>query len=433
MKSGSFVVRMSGEPLNTGIGTMTRQGMKRILVYTHNSIGLGHAFRTLAVITGIKRWRPDIDFLVLSGTSVPQVFFAEGIEVIKLPSVKLDINHKDNPMHSRYLTGFELESIFDFRQQIIMASFDFFQPDALVIEHNMTGQMSELIPLLMKKWMRKGGPVDFALAHICRGIMKWVPLLKIPYQNPRHRSESINIGALYDFMYVLEDREVIDINKQFLGNDPELEKKIRYLGKITNKVYGELASRREALERFGLPDMKIVLVSLGRNNRMFELSQRLLEIYTNADIRRDYQMVMVLDPYMDNDAAKALRKHPLSEGVRFLPFVPDLVDLIRHSELVISRAGYNTVNEILLTGAKAILIPESHGGGEQELRAQNIHEENVRVLTEEQFLTPDTEQLLSELLSRKDRQISVKFDKYAIGKSIIDDLENWKATPRTCR
>ncbi|MGB9618647.1 MAG: hypothetical protein ACPL7J_15110, partial [Desulfomonilaceae bacterium] len=128
--------------------------IKRILVYTHNSIGLGHAFRTLALITGMKRWRPDIDFLVISGTSIPQIFFREGIEVIKLPSVKLDIDRQDNPMVSRYLSGFGLEEIFDFRQNMIMSTFDFFQPDVLMIEHNMTGQMSELIPLLMKKWMR---------------------------------------------------------------------------------------------------------------------------------------------------------------------------------------------------------------------------------------------------------------------------------------
>ena len=38
--------------------------IKRVLVYTHNSIGLGHAFRTLAVITGMRKWRPDIDFLI---------------------------------------------------------------------------------------------------------------------------------------------------------------------------------------------------------------------------------------------------------------------------------------------------------------------------------------------------------------------------------
>ncbi len=412
---------------------MPLENVKRILVYTHNSIGLGHAFRTLAVITGMKKWRPDIDFLVVSSTSVPQIFFKEGIEVIKLPSVKIDIDQKDNPMRSRYLTGFELEAIFDFRQKLIMESFDFFQPDVLIIEHNMTGQMSELIPLLMKKWMRKGGPVDFALVHICRGIMKWIPLLSIPYQNPRHRSESINIGALYDFMYVLEDREVIDINKQFLGNDPELEKKIRYLGKITNKAYGELPSRNEALDRFGLPNKKTILISLGRNCRVIDLSKRFLEMLERTGVGDNYQVVMVMDPYLDNGVAQELCCNPLSKNVRFLPFVPDLVDLVHHSDLVICRAGYNTVNEILLTGTKAIVIPENHGGGEQELRAQSVHEGNICISTEDEILFNNPDNLLCDILNRPASRVSFKFDKYAVGKSILDDLEDWKARPRPCR
>jgi len=413
---------------------MALENVKRILVYTHNSIGLGHAFRTLAVITGIKKWRPDIDFLVISGTSIPQIFFREGIEVIKLPSIKLDIDREGNPMHSRYLSGFELESIFDFRQSIIMASFDFFQPDALIIEHNMTGQMSELIPLLMKKWMRKGGPVDFALVHICRGIMKWVPLLRIPYQNPRHRSESINIGELYDFMYVLEDREVIDINKAFLGNDPDLEKKIAYLGKITNKVYEELPGRQAALDRFCLPDRKIILISLGRNQQVFPLFRKLLEILEEIGTSPDYLIAMVVDPYLDGAAAEALRNDPRNKWVRFLAFVPDLVELIRHSELVITRAGYNTVNEILLTGTKAIIIPESHGGGEQELRVQTIKRDHVRMLTETEILNDHAaEESILGLLSEDLPRIPSPFDKYTIGKRIIDDLEDWKSRPRICR
>ncbi len=285
---------------------MTAERIKRILIYTHNSIGLGHAFRTLAVITGIKKWRPDIDFLVISGTSIPQIFFRQGIELIKLPSIGLDIDRQDSPMYSRYLSGFELAEIFDFRQRIIMESFAFFQPDVLIVEHNMTGQMSELIPVLMKKWMRKGGPVDFCLVHLCRGIMRWIPLLAIPYQNPRHRSESIYIGSLYDFMYVLEDREVIDINKAFLGNDPELEKKIRYLGKITHKAPEELAPRQETLERFGLPDRGIILISLGRNHRVAALAKALFLALERSGIKATHEVVMFLDPYLDPQAAEAL-------------------------------------------------------------------------------------------------------------------------------
>jgi len=405
---------------------MAQNQIKRVLVYTHNSIGLGHAFRTLAVMTGMKKWRPDIDFLVISGTSIPQIFFDEGIEVIKLPSIKLDIDREGSPMLSRYLSGFDLESIFDFRQTVIMASFDFFQPDALIVEHNMTGQMSELIPLLMKKWVRKGGPVDFPLVHVCRGIMKWVPLLRIPYQNPRHRSESINIGELYDFMYVLEDRDVIDINKAFLGDDPELEKKIRYLGKVTNRVPGEFPSRREVLDRFCLPDCGIVLLSLGRNSKVFDLTIKLLEILNTRRAGDDRQIVMVLDLYLENAVSEAIRRHPLCQNVRILDFFPDMVDLVNEADTVISRAGYNTVNEILLTGAKAVLIPECHGGGEQEQRAKSIGAENVCVLNENEVLNGIGGQRMLDFMDKVLPSVPHKFDKYAIGKVIIDDLENWK-------
>lgn len=405
---------------------MGQDSIKRILVYTHNSIGVGHAFRTAAVISGIKKWRPDIDFLVISGTSVPQVFFKEDIEVIKLPSVKIDIDNSHNSLHSRYLTGFDLEAVFDFRQRLIMASFDFLQPDALIVEHNMTGQMSELIPLLMKKWMRKGGPVDFPLVHVCRGIMKWIPLLRIPYQNPRHRSESINIGALYDFMYVLEDREVIDINKSFLGDDPELENKIKYLGKITNKIYEDLPSRADTLDRFGLPDKKLIVISLGRNHKVLDLSISTIEALNKILDYDVYKIVMILDTYLDKSAVAALRSHDLCKHVRFISFLPDLVDLFNHSELVISRAGYNTVNELLLTGSKAIIVPESHGGGEQELRAESIKARNIKVLNEDDILRNDCSAAISTFLSSGLRDTPVPFNKYSIGKAIIEDLEGWK-------
>ncbi len=401
------------------------ESIRRILVYTHNSIGLGHAVRTLAVVTAVRKWRPDINFLVISSTSVPQIFFNEGIEVVKLPSVKLDIDRKDDPMVPRYLTDFDIESIFEFRQRMILETFDFFRPDALMIEHNMTGQMSEIIPLLMKKYIRQGGPADFALVHVCRGIMRWVPLLRIPYQNPRHKSESINLGELYDFMYVLEDREVIDINKAFLGNDPDLEPKIRYLGKITTKNYAELAPRRDVLDRFSLQDKKIILVSLGRNHNVPELSKKVLQTMERAGVDRDHQVVMVLDAYLDKGARRQIRSQQENTQVKFMDFVPDLVDLVNQSELVVCRAGYNTVNEILLTGTKALLIPESHGSAEQEQRVRSLPHANISILSEEDALRNSNETLILDLLSCPRICGSLAFDKYAAGKVIIDELEEW--------
>jgi len=406
---------------------MAPSNIRRILVYTHNSIGLGHAFRTLAVLTGIKHWRPEIDFLVLSGTSVPHVFHRAGIEVIKLPSVKMEIGPEGQRLQPRYLNTFRLENLFDVRQRLISQTFDFFEPDVLMIEHNMTGQMNELIHLQLRKWMRRGGPLDFAMVYLCRGIMSRGPLLRIPYQNPRHRSEWVNIGQLFDFMYVLEERDFIDVNREFLGNDSELEDKIRYLGRITNKTSAELPPREQVLRRLRLADRGIVLLTLGRHGQLPELAGRILEALERTGIKDKYQILLALDPYLDRQTVETLRNHPLAGEVIFLPFEPELGDLISVADLVICRAGYNTINEILLGDTRAVVIPEDHAGGEQELRAQRMPQENVTVASESEIINGRTEELLLEILNRKVTPLGYNFDKYAIGRAILDDLEAWKA------
>jgi predicted glycosyltransferase len=399
--------------------------IKRILVYTHNAIGLGHAFRTLAVLTGIRRWRPDIDFLVLSGTSVPHVFLQEGIEIIKLPAVKMDLDKPAQRLQPRYLTSFKLEDVFDYRQWLILAAFDFFKPDALFVEHNMAGLMNEVIPLLLKKRLRRGGSGDFPLVHLSRGILRDGPILSLPWPNPQHLCESINIRDLFDFLYVLEDNSTIDVSQEYLNNDRSLEHNLHYLGPITVKAPEDLPGRDEVLRRHGLVGKRVVLLTLGRHGQVAELTRHVLTALAHCGLSDDHQIVMVLDPYLDAGTARGIQADPLAKQALILPFIPCLVDLIHAAELVICRAGYNTVNEVLMTGAKALVIPEQHPSGEQERRARFVPRENISVTSEQDFLAGRAEGMLLELLNRKPTPMNFNFDKYAIGRRIMEDLEGW--------
>ncbi len=404
---------------------MTESSIKRVLFYTHNSIGLGHAVRTLAIITGMRRANPDVDFLVISGTSVPQIFSREGIEIIKLPSTKLEMKSTGNSLKPRYLNSVSLEQIFDFRQSIITDAFQFFEPQVLMIEHNMTGQMNELVPLQLKKYMRRGGRLDFAMCYVCRGILSRGPLLRIPYQNPRHGSESVNIGQLYDFIYVLEDRKIVDVNREFLGNDPDLDPKIKYLGKITSKVRSEIAPRADVLAGLDLPDKPIILMTLGRHGEILQIAQGVLNTMDKEELWTRYQIILVLDPYLEKERVAELRQTVKNRGGKVMPFTPDLLDLISASELVICRAGYNTVNEVLLTDTKALIIAEDHIGGEQEFRVKSLPRDNIEVLYPSQADQGRLNELIPGLLNRKSTSLNYDFDKYAIGRSMVLDLEDW--------
>ena len=404
---------------------MTESSIKRVLFYTHNSIGLGHAVRTLAIITGMRRYNPDIDFMVLSGTSVPQLFSREGIEIIKLPSTKMVMSESGAILKPRYLKSLPLEQIFDFRQTIITEAFQFFEPQVLIVEHNMTGQMNELVPLQLKKYMRRGGKLDFAMCYVCRGIMSRGPLLRIPYQNPRHGSESVNIGQLYDFIYVLEDQKIIDVNREFLGNDPDLDPKIKYLGKITSKVRSEIGAREDVLAGLELPDKPIILMTLGRHGEILDMAKGVLNTLDKERLWAGYQVILVLDPYLEKERVAELKQTVEDRGGRVMPFTPDLLDLINASEMVVCRAGYNTVNEVLLTDTKALIIAEDHAGGEQEFRINSLPKNNIEVLHPSQADQARLDELIPRLLNRKAVSLGYDFDKYAIGRTMVQDLESW--------
>ncbi len=398
---------------------------ERIMYYTHNSIGLGHAFRAVAVITGMKKHRPDIDFLVVSGTSVPELFLRNGIEIVKLPSVKFHIDEDTYYLGPRYLDHCSVEEISDLRQKIIEDTFSTFRPDVLIVEHNMLGQRGEIIPLLLKKWRQIPQEDTFALVHISRGILRNPSLIEAPFNDRRQRSESIYVGDLYNFIYVMEDREVIDVNKAYFGNRRSLKKKIQYMGKITVKTRGELAPKEDVHHMVNGSGHEIILVSLGRRKSALRIAEILFRAFYDLNLQNTYRLVFVIDPYLDPGLKEQMVQRFSNGHVSFFDFLPNLVDIINVSSLVIGRAGYNTLSEILLTDSKAILIPEEHGHQEQETRLDKVQNANISVLYEENLTLERFRETLDHMLHRDPVSLNCSFDKYAIAKKILQDLDGY--------
>jgi predicted glycosyltransferase len=403
-------------------GAALSNRIRRILIYSHNSIGHGHTFRILAIITGIKKWRSDIDFLVVSGTSVPHVLLKEGIEVIKLPSIKKMITEKDDSLAPRYLHETGLEDILEYRRRAVANVFDFFKPDALMIEHHLAGLSGEITPLLDRKKTCQGAPDEFPLVNLSRGIMAGAA----GAHGSGYRIPMADSLSLYDFIYIFDDRTSVDVNREFLGNDPLIESKIKYMGRITGKHFDELPDPKEVLRRFRLSCEPIILMNLSRHGNIGALSRHLISAMHHTGLSKYFQIIMVIDPYLEHGVFEGLQKDLLFENVKFLPFFYPLADLIHASKLVICRAGYNIINEILLTDATALIIPEHHSSGEQERRAGLMPKDNVVVMSEEDVLASSPDHILLGLLNRDTTPLHFRFDKYQIGKDIITDLENWK-------
>lgn len=372
----------------------------------------------------MRRWRPDIDFMVLSGTSVPQIFFEEGIEVIRLPSVRLCVDSPGHAFQPRYLPRFSTGKVLDFRRRIILNAFDFFSPDVFMVEHNMGGLMDEVVPILMERQRRPPPEKDALFVHLSRGITGPAPPLRASADGgDAPPAAPAVIAHLYDLIYVLEDRTAADVHKECCGGADGLEEKIHYLGRITSRALQELGDPEDVLHRYGLTGKKVILLDLCRHGPVPELTLHFLAAFDRAGLAGDYQLVMVLDPYLDRETQRELRGAASNRGALVLPFVPHLVNLMNAADLVICRAGYNTVNEVLMTGVRALIVPEHHPSGEQERRAALLSQDHLKVAPVEEILNGCPETLLLELLGKNRAPARSDFDKYAAGRRLVDDLE----------
>ncbi|MFH1136207.1 MAG: glycosyltransferase [Pseudomonadota bacterium] len=394
--------------------------INRILIYTPNSIGLGHLFRTAAVVSGLRRRRPHLDILVLTGSSLPQVLLKDGVEVVKLPGIMRDIDSEDQPYRPRLLPGLGLGELLALRKKIIADVHAFFRPDVVMIEHKLAGLLGEASPLLSQKIAIAGKAGEFALVHLSRGNLgrRAIPRL-FDIGSGRY-----DILDLYDFLYILEDASEAEAWRIQGDSSPKLRDKIHFLGRTTTKTKEELPPRREVLERLGLDDRPIVLASLGRHGDIPGIFSRFLAAGETTGLWPSRRPAVILDPYLPEETRNELERLGRPVNATFIPFIHNLVDLINIAELVVCRAGYNTINEIQLTGVRAVVIPERHPSGEQELRAARLSG-NITAITEQEVLGGGLTAILPAVLNRAPTPDCHDFNKYEIGRRIIDDLEKW--------
>ncbi len=386
-----------------------RPRLRRVLLYTHNSIGQGHAVRCLAVLTGMRRQRPEADFLVLTGSELPQMFLAEGLEVLRLPGLRQELAAGRPLLRPRRLHGLAAEELVGLRRRIIAATARDFAPDAVLVEHYPAGLRGEALPLLRLApgTRRRPRPV---LVHLGRGAPcqpAW-PGPALPGLD--------QLLAAYDLRYVLDDPPVAGAGEECPG--PSLA----YLGPVASRPRRELPPRHEVLARFGLGGRGMVLVSLGRGGPVATMARALLAGLPAAGLG-PRGVVLALDPYLDPAAVAELRTLAREAGALAVPFLPYLVELVAAADLVVCRGGYNAVVELLLTGTPALVVPEAHPSGEQERRCQGLPPAQIVVAGQEEIVAGRAEVLLRRALALPPGAGRDDCDKYAVGLRLVEEVE----------
>lgn len=298
----------------------------RVLLYCQPLTGLGHYMRTLAIARELALSHEV--HLATGGRPFPGARDAPGVRFIDLPLIWREGGR---------VVGASLNE----RRRLLAEAVRRISPDVLVIEH-----------FPFSKWEL----ADEALAAIeaARGGKVVCSHRDIALKSDE-RACAI-LGEHFDALLVHGDPSVTRLEEQ-LPWAGEIPVPVSYTGYVCGRAPGTQPAERR------------ILVSAGGGVEAEALLAPCVEAWRL--LRDDRPLVAFTGPFLPDEAFARLRS--LADVRRF---TPDLAGWMAASDLSISRGGYNTCADILLSGARALLVP-SPLMSDQRLRARRLAELGV--------------------------------------------------------
>lgn len=324
----------------------------RIALYSHDSVGLGHVRRNLAIAHAFTSSLPDlvgeeITGMLISGQSAATSFETPpGWDWMILPSV----SPGPNGYAARHLsTG--IERLTAMRGGSIDAALSAFAPDLFIVDRHPFGVHGELTEALrMLRTQRPG----------CAVVLGLRDLLDHPSATRREWKAIGGAGAVrdsFDAIWVYGDPAVHDLTLS--GELPSgLHRLVRHTGYLAN---GRPTSTR------GVTDRPFVLTTVGGGSDGFALARAA----ARAEVPEGVAHVVVAGPEMPLEQRRELRRDA-RPGTIVRRRVPDALAYMARAEAVVSMGGYNTVAEAMSTETPVLVVPRDTRRQEQLLRARAL-------------------------------------------------------------
>lgn len=355
----------------------------RILLYSHDTFGLGHLRRSRTIAQALVSAFPDASALILTGSPVAGRFdFPERVDHVRLPGV---VKLQDGGYAAQNL-GLPIEEMTAMRAEIIRAAAQSFRPTLAIIDKEPSGLHGEVLPAL--EMMRSGGRTRIVLG--LRDVLD-APAALLPEWD---RKEAVTaIRRYYDELWVYGLREVYE---PLAGLDlpPDVEARLRYTGYL-----------RRGIPLAAAPDASpYVLVTPGGGGDGGALIDWTLAAY-ESDPTLAPRALIVYGPFLDSAKRKlfAKRIRRLKGRVEAMDFHSRMEELYTGAVGVVAMGGYNTFCEILSFDKPSVIAPRTRPRMEQHIRASG-----AEALGLTRMLDPDRDGTGPEVMADAIRALSTQ-------------------------
>jgi predicted glycosyltransferase len=336
---------------------------RRLLFYCQHSLGMGHLVRARAIADALSR---EFDLVLVSGgADGGHASPGARYQTVQLPSLRMDASHQlATDAHD-----IGLDVVKHRRREVLLELARSWQPECILIELFPFGRKKfefELLPLL-EQARRSGNQHPQVLCSV-RDI-----LVRGRDDQQAHDDRACRLlNEWFDAVLVHADPAMVRLEDTFKPSQA-LQVPLLYTGFVMPERGGNAGVRRQ----------RRVVVSAGGGAvggplyRAAIAAQRMLA----PDERQP--MVIVAGPLLPESQWQDLQRDGADLHDLILHrSVPDLAPLLATSEYAVCQSGYNTSLEVIGSGVRALMVPFSAPGEDEQIsRARQLERLGaVRVL-----------------------------------------------------
>lgn len=400
---------------------MGQRKKPRILLYSHDTFGLGHLRRSLAIAEQIACDIPRSHQLLLTGSMVAGAFdVPPRFDMVKLPA----LSKRSSGKYQARTLPLSLDATIAWREQMILQSAINFAPDVILIDKAPAGAQGEVLPMLrhFKKWSPNTRLV-FGMRDIEDAPVKT-------------RQQWSNIAAyrlfeeIYDTILLYGQRSVFDpVNAYELS--PQASGKVIETGYLGRKPPQHDTSW--VRHKVGISAEKpLILVTVGGGGDGYAIIETVMQMI-KARPTTDLHFIIVTGPLMARAERSLAHAADALPHTTLIEFTPDLFDYMAQADLVVSMAGYNTTVELLSLGKRAVLIPRKQVRAEQTIRAERLAQLGlVQQLALDALSADNLHAAIARGLAQPAPTIPLNLDGLpAVSRALADCLSNRRTAARS--
>ena len=336
-----------------------------ILMYSHDTYGLGHIRRTMAIASHLLG--EHINILILTGSPIVGRFtFPEQMDFVRIPGMIKKTNEEYLPLSIKI----DSRHVLNIRKNIITATAKAFKPHLFIVDKEPLGLRKEVLPTL--KWLNRYMPETRTILGL-RDIMDDAATVQ---EDWKRKGIYEILNQLYSEIWVYGNKKFYDPIQEY-AIPKRISEKMLFTGYIPRKVPDKKAVRQIRKEQGLAQDEKLVVVTTGGGGDGFAVMDTYLSMLESTLSPLPFKSVLITGPFMADRETKKVIERARRLGVRTYQFCRAMEKMLASADLVVSMGGYNTVCEILSQGTPALIIPREVPRKEQLIRAQVLYNHHL--------------------------------------------------------